>query len=383
MQLTSRSYAYPDLDSEVRATVARLLDRASIPNDTFVLSTCLRIEIVVAGDGNLLGSVIRTILGDDPAIERQGLLREGAEAATHLARVVAGLESPVVGEHEILTQFRDALRAAEDSGRVDGLFARLLESLVSIGRRAREMLPGSAHASMASVAAQVVGAFPRVAVLGAGLMSTAVASSLRNLPAPPEVTLVARRPDAVTLHGVEVWPFDKALDVIAEFPAVVSATSAKRRPVPDDELTRALAARDERLTLVDMAMPPDFVPPAGAPVNYLNIDDLARIANRRPRGREADVMVGEAAAKTYRSYAEHDEVGPVIAGLMNEADRLVDEMAERFGSRVSSADDLALLRQAAHTIARSLLASPVSYLKHTDREGAVEAIAEAFGLDHG
>lgn len=379
MNISSTSYAYPALDGDARADVARRLVGKPLPEETLVLSTCLRVEVVTAGGPTRLAAIIEGLLGD--GFVDAGVVREGADTVIHLSRVAAGLESPVLGENEILAQFRQALREAKDENRVDGLFARLLDNVVSIGRRAREHLPGSAHASMASVAAQVVGAFPRIAVLGAGMMSSAVAHSLLGLPAPPEVTVVARRPDLVDIDGVEVWPFDKAVDALADFPAVVSATSAKRRPVDDDDLARILATRTEPLTLIDMAMPPDFSPPPGAPVRYVDIDDLARMADRSAHSDVADGFVVEEAAVAFRRYSEHHEVGPVIARLMEEVDRLVDEMTQRFGARLSSEADQAILRQAAHTVARTLVARPVDYVKSTDRPGALEAIAEAFGLD--
>lgn len=379
MNISSISYAYPALDGDARADIARRLVGKHLPEETVVLSTCLRVEVMTAGEPAQLATIVDGLLGGGSV--GPGVVREGAEAVIHLSRVAAGLESPVLGEQEILAQFRQALREAKDDGQVDGLFARLLDNVVSIGRRARDHLPGSAHASMASVAAQVVGAFPRIAVLGAGMMSRAVAHSLLGLPAPPEVTVVARRPDLVSIEGAEVWPFDKAVDAIADFPAVVSATSAKRRPVDDDDLARILASRTEPLTLIDMAMPPDFSPPPDAPVRYVDIDDLARMADRNAHSEMADALVAEEAATAFRRYSEHHDVGPVIARLIEEADRLVDEMTQRFGTRLSSEEDLAILRQAAHTLARTLVARPVEYVKRTDRPGALEAVAEAFGLD--
>ena len=380
MRLTSRSYAYPHLGGQARAAVARRLAAASVPDDAMVLSTCLRVEVVTPGDRDRILAVTDEILGD--LVEKElGTIREGAEAVTHLARVAAGLESPIVGEQEILAQFRQAVVEAEESGRAQGLFAKLLETMVSIGRQARELLPGSAHASIAAVAAEVVAGSPQVAVLGSGLMSTAVATSLRALPHPPEVTVIARRPEKVSIEGADAWPFERALEALARFPAVVSATSAKRRPIDDDRLAEVLRARTHPLVLVDMAMPPDFVPPAEASVEYYDIDDLARMADRRPRSEEADAFVLEAAAEAFRRYADHDEVGPLIAGMVASADEVVARIVDKFAGRLAAEEDRAVLQQTAHTVSRTLLAGPIDYLKRTRRDGAVETIAEAFGVD--
>jgi glutamyl-tRNA reductase len=379
MQLNSLTFAYPDTPGEIRAEITTRLAGSEAPAETFLLSTCLRIEVLVAGDRRRLDEVAAELLGiDDPTAH--GVVLSGEQAVAHIFGVAAGLESPILGEREILTQFRQALAAAEESGSVTGLFAKLLETAVSVGRQARELLPDSPHDSMAAVAAQVVGAFDRVAVLGSGLMAQSVVMGLFGLPAPPEVTVVARTPENVTIPGVEVWPMSRAAEAIGSFPAVVSATSAKQRLIPDDELAAALGRRRGTVMLVDMAMPPDLLPPDGAPVTYVDIDHLASKAARRARRHDADAMVAAAAADAYRRFTDHYAVGPVIGGLMRTADDIVDRAVDRFAGRLGGADDAALLRQAAHTVARTLLAAPVSYLRSSDRPAeAVDMLAEAFG----
>jgi glutamyl-tRNA reductase len=381
MHLNCVSFSYPSTPGEVRADLANALRRNVETSGTFVLATCLRIEVAVAGDRRRLDEVATTLFGD-PAYLDHGVIRSGEAAIAHLFRVAAGLESPILGEREILTQFRQALADAEERGSVTGLTAKLLETAVAVGRQARELLPDSPHDSMAAVAAQVVGGADRVAVLGAGLMAQAVVMGLLGLPAPPDVTVVARTPENVAIPGVTVRAMTAASEVIATFPAVVSATSAKQRLIPEAELAEALARRRDTLTLVDMAMPPDLLPPPGAAIRYVDIDELAGKAARRPRGEDADAMVNAAAAEAYRRFTDHHAVGPVIGGLMRAADEIVDRTVDRFAGRLGQGDDDRLLRQAAHTVARSLLASPVSYLRSGDRPAeAVDLIAAAFGID--
>ncbi len=383
VHISSASFAYPHHRGAVRAEVAGRLDRKNLPAGAFVLSTCLRMEITVAGDESDLERSLFAMFGELPGSARPDV-RIGEDAVTHLFRVVAGLESPILGEQEILTQFRQTLIRAEEQGRVGGLFAKLLETAVAVGKQARELLPESGHASLAAVAAQAIGAADRVVILGSGLMATSAVHGLPGLPAPPSVTVVARNPGKVTIEGVEVWPFDRAAEALSAFPAVVSATSAKSRLVDDDVMAAAVLRRTVPLTLVDMAMPPDFGSPDGAAVDYLGIDDLARMADRRPRRGDADALVGAAATDAYRHFMEHHEVGPIIAELMRTADDIVEHTVNRFAGRLGRGDDRAVLQQTAHTVARTLLARPVAYLKQADRASeVVDDIADAFGLEDG
>lgn len=382
MELATASFSYPRHDAATRAEVASCLLRGASIDEGFVLSTCLRVEVAIPGPEEQLREALAALFGG-MATEVEPEVRLGEDAATHLYRIAAGLESPILGEQEILTQFRQTLIEAEEAGQVDGLLARLLESAVSVGRQARDLIPGSPHNSMAAVAAQAVGPADRVAVLGSGVMATAVVEGLMLLPAPPQVTVVARHPEKVADRpGVEVLPFHRAPRVLEKFPAVISATSAKRRLIDDESLSGAVAGRTTPLLLVDMAMPPDFRPATHDDVTYLAIDDLARMAGRRPRSHDADALVESAAADAYRNYRDHHEVGPLIGSLMRSADDIVASTVARFAGRLNEPEDEAVLRQSAHTVARTLLAGPVSYLKTGDRASeAIDVIADAFDVD--
>lgn len=382
MEICSASFAYPQHAGPIRAELARRLMRAPALEVGFLLSTCLRVEVVVPGPESRLQEALVDLLGDLPDGARPQI-RRGERAVGHIYRIAAGLESPILGEQEVLTQFRQALIEAEESGQVAGLFARLLEGAVGAGRQARELIPGSPHNSLAAVAAQAIGTVDRVAVLGAGIMAGAMVEGLLQLPAPPQVTVVARHPEKVAKNDlVQVLPFEEARRVLDTFPAVVSATSAKHRPIPDEVLAGILSARATPLLLVDMAMPPDFAPPEEAAVRYIDIDDLARMADRRARSDQADAFVESAAATAYRQYRDHHEIGPLIGNLVEQADSLVDEVVGRFSGKLVGSHDEGVLRQAAHTVARTLLAGPISYLKQEERSAeAIDVIADAFGVD--
>ncbi|CAN5792508.1 glutamyl-tRNA reductase [soil metagenome] len=383
MEISAASFAYPQHEGAFRARLAERLAALGEVRKGFLLSTCLRVEIAVPGPEPLLRETLHDLFGDLIAGDIQPRVRFREEAVGHLYRVAAGLESPILGEQEILTQFRQSLIEAEASGAVEGVFARLLEMAVAAGRHARELLPGSPHNSMAAVAAQAVGTSSRVAVLGSGIMASAIVEGLALLPAPPEITVVARNPEKVAERpGIEVLSFEMAEETLRIFPAVISATSAKHRVIDDVTLAAVVAARKDPLLLIDMAMPPDFRPPEGASVTYLDIDRLARMADRRSRSEGADALVAAAASDAYRQYRDHHEIGPLISGMMEGADLLVEETVRRFSGRLRHPEDETALRQAVHTVVRKLLAGPVGYLKKEDRSAeAIDVIADAFGVD--
>src|SRR3977135_4054967 len=85
-----------------------------------VLSTCHRVEVYETTDQIEPVSEMRTLVGRD--------------AAAHLLRVAAGLDSAIAGERQILTQVRTAYEAATG---LHPMLGRLFERALHVGREIR------------------------------------------------------------------------------------------------------------------------------------------------------------------------------------------------------------------------------------------------------
>lgn len=377
MDLTSATFAYPDLDGTERACVARSLGHAEPEPGFFVLSTCLRVEFVAPCDEPTLREKVSELTDQFPGVR----FRTGREAAEHVFRVAAGLESPVVGEAEVLSQFRQAVARIKDRGGADGAFLRLLESAIAAGRSSRELMGTSPHDTMAAIAAQVVGGASEVAVIGSGMMARAVLAALSSLPAPPQVTVVARSPEKAGPGAHRVRTLDHLGDVLSGSPAVISATAASTRLLDRAVLADVLTRRSSPLTLVDMAMPPDFDAPDTGAVDYVGIDDIARLAARRGEADEASAQVAVAAGEAHHRYVNQGQAGPVIRSIMASADAAVAETVSRFSGKLSDPADHAVLQQAVHTVARRLVDRPVAAVRSGRDPRLVELLSTVFEDD--
>ena len=106
-----------------------------------------------------------------------------AQAVKHAFRVASGLDSMVVGEPQILGQFKQAVRAAESAGTLGLLLNKLFQRTFAVAKTVRtETEIGASTVSMAAAAVQLAGRiFPSItgqAVLfiGAGEMVELCAS---------------------------------------------------------------------------------------------------------------------------------------------------------------------------------------------------------------
>lgn len=388
-RVTSASFAHPATSSEQRAGLAlngpqleEALRRVRAEGvDAFVLATCLRVEVVNVGCDRANKRVLELLYGDADLPEP--VVRFDKDVVRHLYRVAAGLDSPVVGEPEVLGQFRSALEMSSSTGAAGGMFEKLLQSAVKAGRAARKQLPETGVGSLALVASDLVSEYSDVAVFGAGAMARAATEALRRGDADRRVTIYARRPDAVAFAADEVRHLSEAPKALATFPAVISATSSKRELFDSRVLTEALAERNDQLMLIDLAMPPDFSPAEhNGELRYLNLDDLADHARDRQASAEVEMVLEGRANDTWNKLVNHQKVGPVISAILGEARRAVQEEVERF-SRKAPIDEeqIAVLNQLAQTVAHRVLHRPLSYLS-SDEHGAVAApiLAEVFGV---
>jgi glutamyl-tRNA reductase len=383
-RLTSLSFAYPAVTSDRRAALSMpgtTLHHAhrrlrSTGHETFLLSTCLRVEIAWAAGPETTSDLLTCLYGDG-SLSELGALRTDEAAFIHLCRVAAGLDSPLIGEPEVLGQFRHAMSVLLEASASSGSLRRVLEASIGIGRAARRQLGDTPRGSLAALAANAAAPFPRVAILGAGAMARAAAEHLDGV----ELTIFARRPGHVA--GRETLAWEAASQSLATHPVVISTVPGKVPLFTDDTIAHAFARRDKPLLLIDLGMPPGFSrPEAGDSVSYLGIDELASSVNARPSAEAEEGIVGGGAA-AWRRLSAPDQVGRVIAAMVEQAEDAVSEEVRRFANRLPKADDPErVLRQLAHTVARRVLHPPISFLSSTDRGvEAVEVLAEAFGID--
>ena len=94
--------------------------RAASASEAVVLSTCNRAEIYAvaeseaAADAHRRGSSASTTSSTPARLAEHLYVRRGDDAARHLFRVAAGLDSLVVGEPQILGQVKAAYATASD-----------------------------------------------------------------------------------------------------------------------------------------------------------------------------------------------------------------------------------------------------------------------------
>ena len=268
------------LDAPAARRVLGALGRSTVVREAAALSTCNRTEVYAAvspGDIGAAATLIRETVSAETNISREelcqlGYMRVQAAATEHLFGVIAGLQSTVLGEPEIVAQVRAAVRLAREVGTVGALLEGLFRHGLAAGRRVRGATAITRGAtSVAAVAVDMAeellnGIDGRPAlVLGAGKIAGAVARRLAARGA-DEVTIVNRSAAGAEALAQRVGGRAVSLPELARELAaadvVVCATGAPAPVISRRMLETASPARRGGLVVLDLAVPRDVDPGA-------------------------------------------------------------------------------------------------------------------------
>jgi len=369
-----------------------------------ILSTCNRTEVYLA-DGSDAGpeAVVEAL-----AAAKGGYLPEGApfyhetgiEAASRLFRVAAGIESLVIGEHEILGQVRAAFSAATAAEASNPVLARLFHSAIRAGRRARSETEIGSHgvsvsATAAALSRGTLGDLRRktVLIVGAGEAARLAAAAIAQQGAGRLLVTTRtfdRAQDIAAELGGAAYPFEDLPSMLAEADIVITSTSAPTHVISREDVGRAMAGRRERpLVIVDIAVPRDVEPEAASVdgVRLFDIDDLEAAANSNRETRALEVpaveaIVAEELAR-FEGWYEGQQVEPTIASLRRRAEAIRRSEVERTLKRLAALEDgdRERIESLTKAIVKRLLHEPVTRLRSGGPGAEVATARDLFGLD--
>jgi glutamyl-tRNA reductase len=386
---------------EVRDGLRRLLGEGVV-FESVIVSTCHRSEIYGLAAGEECGDELARFVSewrglDRGLLEQAGFRRFGSEAARHLFRVAAGLDSMAIGESEVLGQVRQALSIARETGSSHAVLHRLFESAVRAGKRVRTETEIAVHPlSVASIAVELADKVfgdlgeRTLLLLGSGETGTlfarhALEAGLRDL-------VIANRTrehaeELAARVNARVIPWESVPLEIATADIVVGTTASPQPVVHRAHVEAAMRQRKGRpMFFLDLAMPPDIDPGVKGLYNVFvyDLDGLEDIAteNRRRRAREiprAEEILEEELERFLGWYGNLSVI-PTVTDLKRRLEEIRDGELGRL-----TAEERERLRPLADSIVAKLLHEPMRRLKSeidpARKLDRAEAIRHLFDLD--
>jgi glutamyl-tRNA reductase len=393
---------------ELRLFLERFRNGDSPVGEVAVLSTCHRTEIYAgADDPDAAERVLREALDRHKGVTYLSdgghcYTGQGREAAHQLFRVASGLDSLMLGEHQVLGQVRDACALAEEAGTARALLTRTFAAATNAGSKARNetgIARGAVSVALAAVrmATKVLGdlSSKRVLVIGAGETGTLVARHFTK-ERPQRLVVVNRTAEractlADELGGLAVR-FEQLHEVLRESDVVVTATASPEPVLRRDAIQAVMKKRrTEPLVVVDIASPRDVEPEVGELSNVFlyDLDSLESIVqqNRASRAKEVPKAekVLERELKHFMEWYRALQVKPTIRALRQTFEEIGAQEAERHAKHFDESSRDALARYT-RSLINKLLHQPTSRIKQVDRASSdgiaiLEAVDELFQLN--
>lgn len=381
--------------------------------EAVILGTCNRVEIYVSRPETvaplhipLMAEFLAEVHGVPANVIAPHLYEHAdAQAARHLFRVAAGLDSAVLGETQIAGQVKDAYESAQKLTATGPLLNKLFPEALRVSKRVRsETGIAHGHVSVSSAAVDFVKQWfdhfgdKTVLVIGAGKMGRLTLNHLAELK-PASILVTNRSPEKAVESardcGGTVVPWAQLDDALIRADIVLSTTGAPEPIVTrqrfNEKVRRRRAGR--MLIVFDMAVPRDFDPAIsdGDTAFVYNVDDLARVADERRAERRrhlpaAESIIDSEATKFVKDWNSRNNDGPVIANLRAEVDKLREEILVPLLTRLNgklSEEDKGQVEKAFRLFQNKLLHGPIAALKESSHEGhggLREALRKLFGL---
>ncbi len=335
-------------DEEKLLEFYKFLDSLDGVNESIILSTCNRVEILLSrkDDSNISETIFGYLEGySDISADRlkeSAKVYQDADAVFHIFSVASSLDSLVLGETQIVGQVKDAFKFSYDHGFSAQKLARVMHHTFRCAAQVRNQTSISKNPiSVASVAvAQAkelfggdLGGYSAV-IVGAGEMSSLAAKHLANA----GVNLIICNRDMEKAYKlakeisevtVRVEPFSELSNLVNHFRLLFSATAAPEVIITKEMLKETSFHR----YWFDLAVPRDIVECEREDVSIYAVDDLQEILNRNLQEREknsqlAYKIVGEFTEEFFR-WLQTLSVDPLIKEIRDRAKACSKKELER------------------------------------------------------
>lgn len=406
MQVTHRTASIDEIERAWHGDVKSILKWVGSQDkveECAVLKTCNRVEIyVVAPRGEkMLFDLAKKARVSSRIID----FHNHDESLLHLLRLASGLESMVIGEDQILGQMKELTQMAMKAGTMGWVLETAFKKAIQVGKRVRRethinersISIGSAAVDLAE---EILGDLKgrSVLVIGAGETGELISKALLTRDIASLAVTNRTLSSAVCLAeslGGEAVPFEDMPYQLHTADLVISATSAPHYILLKSDIQLAMANRDKKLLIIDIANPRDVdLAAAEVPgVELHNIDSLKNISQENMMQRMAEATrVEEIIAEELellRAKYKRKQAEELLALLYSQAELIKDQEVRKAMNKLSARHTLGDIEQQvlcdmSHSIVNKLLSEPTKALKSAAERGDVEilkSLCELFRLE--
>jgi glutamyl-tRNA reductase len=297
------------LTEELTMQLMKLVDRNEVTS-LIVLNTCNRTECYGFGNSAHLMHTYFEMMQLDESFKNRFMLLSGEDALTYMFSVAAGLQSQIIGDLEILGQFKNACKLSKKSGLMDGFFERLMNTCIQAAKEVRsetKITNGTVSLSYAAIKLLNKIGFTNqstgsVLMVGTGAFGKNIARDLSVFLPKLDLfvtnrTLSKAEAVAKTYNGCVV-PYESYQSELNSFTIIISAITNE---TGDYLIKPSHFSGENSRIFIDLSVPKVIDPDVQQlPNSYFHsIDDAAQIINESLHQRKEHLPLAEKIIQKY------------------------------------------------------------------------------------
>lgn len=262
-----------------------------------ILNTCNRTEIAGMGDPESVIQLYLTLNKLDAEHRNALFVKKGEAAVEHLFKVASGLDSQIIGDLDILGQFKNAFQTAKKHNTLNGYYERLGNFCVQNAKEIRNNTNLSngttshAYAVVKFLKDKQIQATDRILLIGTGEFGTGVAKNIHDYLPNTSLTLTNRTDEKAKVLaeqiGCEFLPFTEYTGHLNDFKVIIAAISNGLGCL----FTSNDIASGTSKIMIDTSVPPAIDPALGKTGEHIliTVDDLSQYINSTIDKRKSDL----------------------------------------------------------------------------------------------
>ena len=391
-------------NDEEKIEILNLLTGFEFIHEAFIISTCNRVEVVLATRDNfssyhaILGLMAKKSELNFYELKTTAIRYDDEEAVEHMFSVMASLDSLVIGESQITGQVKEAFALSHKNETAGRKLNRMVSYAVKCAAEVRNATNISQNPiSIASVAVAQAHTLlgdnmsgMTAVVVGAGEMAVLAAKHL--LRAGCDVVMLGRDLEKVQLvahtlgENVKADSIDKLEQYINKYRILFSATSAKESIITKELMGSEIPNR----LWFDMAIPRDIEDMDVENLQLFRIDDLRTISENNHALREEQAVRASEIVQNYKdefyTWLRTLSIEPVIKQMrLNVEDAIDKEIKRAIKKGYVPSDAEENMRKMAEQMFKRFLHDPTQSLRQSSTKkenvNSIEAIKQMFSID--
>jgi glutamyl-tRNA reductase len=267
--------------------------------ELFLLSTCNRTEVYGFAEDpmQLIDLLCSQTSGSKKVFMDLAYIKKGRDAVEHLFAVAAGLDSQILGDYEIVSQIKQAIKFSRQAGLLGSFLERLVNSVLQSSKSIKnETALSDGTVSVSFAAVQLIRekiphpADKKILLIGMGKIGRNTCRNLIRYLGTNNITLINRTEDVASDMAKEVnvqyAPMAQLNDAVHSADIILVASNAAE-PVL---LKSHLQSRTNKL-VIDLSIPYNVDPMVRElpHIELVNLDELSQYKDQTLQMRESAI----------------------------------------------------------------------------------------------